>query len=66
MCVHMTSVLTALLMVTMLAVLGVLIAGFIGVARGGDPRRSNRLMRWRVMLQGLALFIFVLLMLSRR
>ena len=66
MCVHMTSVLTVLLMVTMLAVLGVLIAGFIGVARGGDPRRSNRLMRWRVMLQGLALFIFVLLMLSRR
>jgi hypothetical protein len=66
MCVHMTNVLTVLLMVTMLAVLGVLIAGFIGVARGGDPRRSNRLMRWRVMLQGLALFIFVLLMLSRR
>jgi hypothetical protein len=62
----MTNVLTVLLMVTMLAVLGVLIAGFIGVARGGDPRRSNRLMRWRVMLQGLALFIFVLLMLSRR
>ena len=66
MCVPMTSFLTVLLMVTMLAVLGVLIAGFIGVARGGDPRRSNRLMRWRVMLQGLALFIFVLLMLSRR
>jgi Hypoxia induced protein conserved region len=66
MCVHMTSILTVLLMMTMLAVLGVLIAGFIGVARGGNPRRSNRLMRWRVMLQGLALFIFVLLMLSRR
>jgi hypothetical protein len=65
MCVHMTSILTVLLMMTMLAVLGVLIAGFIGVARGGNPRRSNRLMRWRVMLQGLALFIFVLLMLSR-
>ena len=61
----MTNVLTVLLMITMLAVLGVLIAGFIGVSRGGDPRRSNRLMRWRVMLQGLALFIFVLLMLSR-
>jgi hypothetical protein len=66
MCIDMTRVLTVLLMMAMLAVLGVLIAGFIGVARGGDPRRSNRLMRWRVMLQGLALFIFVLLMLSRR
>jgi hypothetical protein len=65
MCVRMTGFLTALLMVTMLAVLGVLIAGIVGVARGGDPRRSNRLMRWRVTLQGLALFIFVLLMLSR-
>jgi hypothetical protein len=62
----MTNVLTVLLMITMLAVLGVLIAGVLGVARGGDPVRSNRLMRWRVMLQGLALFIFVLLMLSRR
>ena len=66
MCIDMTRVLTVLLMMAMLAVLGVLIAGVIGVARGGDPRRSNRLMRWRVMLQGLALFIFVLLMLSRR
>lgn len=66
MCLPMTNVLTVLLMITMLAVLGVLIAGVLGVARGGDPVRSNRLMRWRVMLQGLALFIFVLLMLSRR
>jgi hypothetical protein len=50
----------------LLGVLGVLGAGVIGVARGGDPVRSNRLMRWRVVLQGVALLIFVLLMLSRR
>ncbi|MEJ0044807.1 MAG: twin transmembrane helix small protein [Rhodospirillales bacterium] len=61
----MTGFLTVLLMVVMLAVLGVLIAGIVGVARGGNPVRSNRLMRWRVMLQGLALLIFVMLMLSR-
>ncbi len=65
MCVRMTGFLTVLLMVVMLAVLGVLIAGIVGVARGGNPVRSNRLMRWRVMLQGLALLIFVMLMLSR-
>ena len=47
----------------MLATLGVLIAGMVGMVRGGgDPRRSNRLMRWRVILQGAALLLFALLM----
>ncbi|HVB67587.1 MAG TPA: twin transmembrane helix small protein [Acetobacteraceae bacterium] len=47
----------------MLGVLGVLAAGLIGVARGGgDPERSNRLMRWRVMLQGAAILLIVLLL----
>jgi hypothetical protein len=63
----MTGFLTFLLVLALLAVLGVLGAGVIGVVRGGgDPARSNRLMQWRVLLQGVALFIFVLLMLSRR
>jgi hypothetical protein len=62
----MTKFLMVLLLIAMLAVLGVLITGMVGVARGMDPARSNRLMRWRVILQGVALFIFVLLMLSRR
>lgn len=62
----MTQFLMILLMLVMLAVLGVLIAGMTGLVRGGDPSRSNRLMRWRVGLQGLALLIFVLLLLSRK
>jgi threonine/homoserine/homoserine lactone efflux protein len=62
----MTQFLTILLFVVMLAVVGVLGAGMVGVVRDGDPVRSNRLMRWRVILQGLALAIFALLMLSRR
>jgi hypothetical protein len=62
----MQQFLMVLLIVVMLAVLGVLGAGMIGVAQGGDPARSNRLMRWRVMLQGLAIAIFALLMLSRQ
>jgi hypothetical protein len=61
----MTGFLTILLAITLLAVLGVLGAGTIGVVRGGDPMRSNRLMRWRVILQGVALVIFLLLILSR-
>ena len=47
----------------MFGTLGVLFAGLIGVARGGaDPRRSNQLMRWRVILQGAALLMFMLLL----
>lgn len=49
--------------VTLLAVLGVLAAGMIGMARSdGDPKRSNKLMQWRVALQGGALLLLVLLM----
>jgi hypothetical protein len=47
----------------MLGTLGVLFAGMIGLVRGGnDPARSNALMRWRVVLQGAALLLFMLLM----
>ena len=47
----------------MFATLGVLFAGLLGLARGGgDPARSNQLMRWRVILQGAALLLFMLLM----
>jgi phosphatidylglycerophosphate synthase len=47
----------------MLGVLGVLFAGLIGVARGGgNPQRSNQLMRWRVMLQAAAIVLILLLL----
>ena len=52
-----------LLILAMLGVLGVLFAGLLGVARGGgDPARSNRLMRWRVVLQAVAIGLFLLLL----
>ncbi len=55
--------LTILVALTMLATLGVLFAGLIGLARGSpDPRRSNRLMQWRVILQGSAILLLLLLM----
>jgi hypothetical protein len=62
----MTLFLFVLLMIVMLAVLGVLGAGMLGLVRGADPHRSNALMRWRVLLQGLAIAIFLLLLAIRR
>lgn len=52
--------------IAMLGVLGVLFAGMIGMVRGDDPMRSNRLMRYRVLAQGAALALFALLMLFWR
>jgi hypothetical protein len=54
--------LTVLVVILMLATLGVLIAGMIGLVREGDPRRSNKLMQWRVLLQGATILLFVILM----
>jgi hypothetical protein len=61
----MTSVVAILLAVAMLGVVLVLGLGMVGVVRGGDPRRSNALMRARVLLQGVALALMALLLLLR-
>ena len=59
----MITFLTILVGIAMLATLGVLFAGMIGLVRGGgNPARSNALMRWRVILQGVALLLFMLLL----
>ena len=59
----MKIVLIVLVAGLMLATLGVLFAGLLGLVRGGgDPRRSNKLMQWRVLLQAGALLLFVLLL----
>lgn len=54
--------LTVLAGLLMLATLGILLAGTIGMARGVDPRRGNKLMQWRVLLQGCAILLFVIMM----
>ena len=47
----------------MLGVLGVLVAGMVGLARGdGNPMRSNKLMQWRIILQAAALALFAVLL----
>lgn len=59
----MKTVLGVLLVLSMIAVVVVLLAGVIGMIHGGDPRRSNRLMRMRVVMQGVALVVFAILLL---
>jgi len=53
--------------IAMLATLGTLAAGFIGLTRNqGGPGRSNRLMQARVVLQGITLLLVALLVLMGR
>jgi hypothetical protein len=60
----MQTLLTILVALAMLATLGVLFAGLIGMARGASGATAQKLMRYRVLLQGAALVLFALLMLS--
>jgi hypothetical protein len=63
----MKTVLTILVGLSMLATLGVMLAGMLGLVRSdGNAGRSNTLMRWRVVLQGVTLALFTLLLLVMR
>lgn len=53
---------TILIGLAMLATLGVLIAGMVGMVRETDPRRSNKLMQYRVAFQAAALLLLAVLM----
>ncbi|MBP0495300.1 twin transmembrane helix small protein [Roseomonas sp. SG15] len=59
----MITFLTILVALGMLATLGTLLFGMVGLVReDGDPRRSNALMRWRVTLQAVTIVLFALLL----
>ncbi|HQT78084.1 MAG TPA: twin transmembrane helix small protein [Rhodopila sp.] len=51
-----------LIAILMLATLGVLLAGLVQMVREPNGRRSNKLMQWRVLLQGTAILLFVIMM----
>jgi hypothetical protein len=52
-----------LLGIDMIAVVAVMLVGALGMANvSRDPRTSNRLMRWRVLLQAGAIGLVVILM----
>lgn len=63
----MTSILPALILVAMLVVLGILFAGVIVMARGGEINKKygNLLMRWRVLMQLVAILLMGLYFLLR-
>jgi hypoxia induced protein len=54
--------LPVLIVVVMLATLGILGLGLLSMARGDSGRRSNKLMQSRVLLQGIALLLFLIFM----
>ncbi len=53
-----------MLVIALLLVIGTLAGGLITMARGGDagPQRSNLFMRYRVLFQGAAVLLFVILL----
>jgi len=59
----MVIILTILVVLGMLATLGTLFAGMLGMARGtATPRQSNKFMQYRVIIQGVTLVLFALLL----
>jgi hypothetical protein len=62
----MDGFLVVLLIVALVATLGVLFAGLLVMARGGQVNKKygNLLMRWRVILQFSALVVLGLIMLA--
>jgi hypothetical protein len=64
----MGTFLMILVVISMLATLGVMFAGMLGMARsaeGTGGARSNTLMRWRIGLQALTVVLFLLLLAVR-
>jgi hypothetical protein len=50
----------ALVPLALAAVAIVLLFGFLNFARGGSPQTSQKLMRWRVLMQFVALIVIML------
>lgn len=57
-----------LVILAMLATVGVLVTGLISFAKGGEfhKKNSNKLMRWRVGLQLLAVVLFLIFIYFRQ
>ena len=62
----MDKLIFSLLVIAMALTLGVLLLGVFSMARGGqfDKRNANRFMRWRVIVQGIAILLFVIFMMT--
>lgn len=51
---------TIFVMLAIAAVAVVLVMGLVNMMRGGDPQRSQKLMRMRVMLQLMAIVVIMI------
>lgn len=59
--------LIVLLAIDMVAVVVVMLVGALGMASANrDPRTSNKLMRWRVILQAVAIGLVAILMVTSK
>lgn len=61
----MSNLVFGLVIAAMVATLGVLFFGLFSMARGGEfhKRNANKIMRWRVVMQGTAILLFLLFVL---
>lgn len=64
----MSNLLFVLLVIAMIGTLGALFFGLFSMARGGEfnKRNANKLMRLRVLMQFVAVVLFVLLIFAMR
>jgi hypothetical protein len=64
----MSNVVFGVMIAAMVATLGVLFFGLFSMARGGEfhKRNANKIMRWRVVVQGAAILLFLLFVLLVR
>ena len=56
------------IVIAMLSVAGILLWGVITMARGGEYNKthSNKIMRYRIVFQAIAIIIFITILLLRR
>lgn len=64
----MSNIFTVLMIIAMAAVLASLVVGIGAMAKGGEfnKKYGNKLMRLRVILQGVALLLFALAVMSKQ
>jgi hypothetical protein len=60
--------LPVVIVAAMIAAVGALLLGLVSMAKGGEFNRKygNKLMRLRIVLQGLAILLFIVFMLAYR
>ena len=64
----MEHLLPIVIVAAMIAAVGALLLGLVSMAKGGEFNRKygNKLMRLRIVLQGLAILLFIVFMLAYR